>query len=258
MKLNELLLEDQLLEEHLQYLPEGVADIIRKLPTKYKKIAIAAALILFPSLTFNFSKDQLLDVKNTIDNITQEQISKIVDLFPGTDDKTKITKEQMLRAVDAQFKLYKEEKQKKETYVSTINNIFNGADKNVVRQVVDLAHKYERPDFPRAKDILSIVAIESSFDPSAKSKLKKDPAIGLTQIRPGVWNIPKEELNNIENQIKHGADILAHYFDKLKDKESAIIAYNKGITAFKKGKYDQKYLNKFKTHYAKLFGKEET
>ena len=259
MKLNDFILTEQYLEEQLQYLPEGIADVIRKLPTKYKKATIAAAIVLFPTFATNFSIQQLKDIKNAVNNISDEYVKKVVQLLPVTeeDKEIKITKQQLLRAVDAQLKLHKQEKEKRETYTSTISDIFKGANKEVIAQVVDLAHKYQRPDFPRAEDILSVVAIESSFNPKSVSKLKKDPAIGLTQIRPGMWKIPKEELKDIENQIKHGVNILSQYYDKLKDKKSAIVAYNKGIAAYKKGDFDTKYLDKFQRHYTMLFGKKK-
>lgn len=100
----------------------------------------------------------------------------------------------------------------------------------LVEQIVEIAKKYEHPDFPRAKDILAVISVESSFNPNAVSKLKRDPARGLMQVRPMTWKLPKESLATIDGQIKHGAQILRQYYVKLGDKEAALHAYNVGLT----------------------------
>lgn len=116
---------------------------------------------------------------------------------------------------------------------------------DLVQRVVNLAYKYQDPEFPKAKDILAIIGVESSFDPSSKSGLKRDPALGLMQVRPGVWNIDPEDLSSVESQIKHGVDILKHYYKKLGHTEDTIQAYNLGITKFKKGARNPRYVSKF-------------
>lgn len=103
-------------------------------------------------------------------------------------------------------------------------------DKAIVRQVVDAALKYQHDDFPRAKDILAVVGVESSFNPKAVSQLKHDPAVGVMQIRPKVWGIDKNELSTVDGQIKHGAAILAQYYKQLGNKTAALHAYNVGLT----------------------------
>lgn len=104
-------------------------------------------------------------------------------------------------------------------------------DPQLVERIVKAAKKYERPDFPRAHHLLGLIGVESSFNPKAVSKLKRDPAVGLTQIRPGVWDIPKQQLSTIEGQVKHAADILAQYYERLgHDADAALHAYNVGIT----------------------------
>jgi hypothetical protein len=121
-------------------------------------------------------------------------------------------------------------------------------DPLLASQIVDLAKKHGESTFPTAKDILTVIGIESSFNPLAKSKLKHDPARGLMQVRSGVWKLPAAELTKVENQIKHGAQILKHYRDKLKSTEAAIKAYNIGITKYLHDKNDARakaYLAKF-------------
>jgi hypothetical protein len=114
-------------------------------------------------------------------------------------------------------------------------------------KVARLAVKHEKPTFPKAEDILSVIGIESSFKPNVVSGLKHDPAVGLTQIRPGVWGIDPSKLKgNIENQVKIGANILKTYYDKVKSVPDALHAFNIGMTNFMKKKgLNPKYVQKF-------------
>lgn len=124
----------------------------------------------------------------------------------------------------------------------------------LVQEVVDLAYKYESPDFPKAIDILAIIGVESSFDPSAKSQLKHDPAVGLMQVRPGIWNIKPSDLATVEQQIKHGSQILSHYYKKLGNAEDAVQAYNIGITNFNRGRRNERYVSKYRNLVAAVGG----
>lgn len=120
-------------------------------------------------------------------------------------------------------------------------------------KVVRYAHKYQKDTFPKAADILAIVGIESSWNPNAVSKLKSDPAIGLTQIRPKVWSSvvgEPYELDLVENQIKYGAEILHQKFKKTRSVKGAVIAYNVGYTAYVKKRYKLNYLNKYMAEVA--------
>lgn len=121
--------------------------------------------------------------------------------------------------------------------------------KDEAKAIVLLAKKYEKPVFPKAKDILAIIGIESSFNSTAVSSLKKDPAVGLMQVRPGVWGIAASSLrNDVNKQIEFGSDILHKYFNKLKDKSDAVRAYNIGLTNFRNGKQEDaqmRYLDKY-------------
>ncbi len=118
-------------------------------------------------------------------------------------------------------------------------------DPSIAYEIVQSAMKHEKAKFPKAEHILAVVGIESSFNHGAKSKLQKDPALGLMQVRPGVWKIDKNEMQEIDDQIRHGSQILDQYYQKLKDPAKALHAYNVGITAVKKGKRNQKYIDKF-------------
>ena len=114
-------------------------------------------------------------------------------------------------------------------------------------QVVALSHKYSHPVFPKAADVLAIIGIESSFRPHVKSALKRDKAEGLTQIRPRVWRhmIKPGELTLIENQVKYGSSILQQYHAKLGSVDSAVNAYNVGLTAHYRGKVNPRYVRKY-------------
>lgn len=131
--------------------------------------------------------------------------------------RTELEKEQIIRLANA------------------ILDKYNVDDKLAV-QVAALAKKYEKRSFPKAEDILAVIGIESSFKPHAVSQLKHDKAIGLMQVRPGVWGLSKSALNGVENQVKIGADILHRYYEKLGDGDKALHAYNVGITNFMKNK----------------------
>lgn len=114
-------------------------------------------------------------------------------------------------------------------------------------KVAKLAREYEKPSFPKAEDILAIIGIESSFTPMSVSKLRTDPAVGLMQVRPGVWKLDRNELlNDIGLQIKTGADILHRYYKLLGNADDAVHAYNVGIGNFRRGKHNPGYVSKYK------------
>lgn len=113
--------------------------------------------------------------------------------------------------------------------------------------VASLAQKYEKSSFPKAEDILAIAGIESSFRPHAVSKLPTDPAMGLMQVRPKVWDLDPGRLSkDVEYQIKSGAEVLHKYFKLLGNAEDAVHAYNVGIGNFRRGKHNVEYVHKFK------------
>lgn len=119
-------------------------------------------------------------------------------------------------------------------------------DPRLAQRVATAAKKYERPTFPKAEDILAIIGIESSFDPSSVSGLPRDPAKGLMQVRPGVWNLSAKSLSTIDKQIKVGSTILHSYYNKLQSIPDAVHAYNVGLTNFNHGtNLNPDYVRKF-------------
>ena len=127
-------------------------------------------------------------------------------------------------------------------------------DQHMAIDIAKLAHKYQKPGFPTAKDILAIIAVESRFDPNAVSGLHKDPAVGLMQVRPAVWKVDPETLKDPETAIQMGADILHKYYRHLHgDKQAALQAYNVGMQNFQQGEEAPNYLMKFERELKKLF-----
>lgn len=119
-------------------------------------------------------------------------------------------------------------------------------DQEDALEIVQLAHKYEKQSFPKAKDILAIIGVESSFDAEAVSGLKRDPAVGLMQVRPKVWGLNAQELQgNVEKQIATGSDILHLYYKKLHHRDAAVAAYNVGMSEFRGGNNAEGYVSKY-------------
>lgn len=155
------------------------------------------------------------------------------------------------------IKKFKSTEERKTDIATAIKTKYKHIDPVLANQVAHLALKHEHQTFPRAEDIASVVGIESSFNPNAKSKLKRDPAVGLTQVRPKIWGLKKKDLATPEQQIQHSVNILSSYHSKLGDKDSAIHAYNVGITNFSKGKnLNPSYLEKFKKE-REIYGEEK-
>ena len=138
---------------------------------------------------------------------------------------------------------------KKENLVHQISADFN-VGVNEIKYIMNLADKYENPDFPTAEDILAVIRIESEFNAQAKSKLKKDPAIGLMQVRPKTNGLKRSDLQTREQQIKHGTAVLSKYYSILKDKQAALEAYNVGLRNYRNGHRAPRYINKFKNAIA--------
>ena len=119
--------------------------------------------------------------------------------------------------------------------------------------IATMAKKHEHPVFPKAKDLMAVIGIESSFNPNAKSRLKISPARGLTQIRPEIWGLDhKKDLATPEQQIAKSSEILASYHKRLGgDDDAAVHSYNVGVTNYKRGTgLNPKYVDKFKNERA--------
>jgi len=114
------------------------------------------------------------------------------------------------------------------------------------KDIIRAAKAYEDKSFPTHKDILAVIAVESSFRPDAENK----GAYGLMQVqlnqhKTNAINVKalKEPLHN----IAVGSGILKQYYKMLgKDRDAAIVAYNTGPDLVLKGIYNMEYLDKVK------------
>jgi len=92
--------------------------------------------------------------------------------------------------------------------------------------------------------IVAVMEVESQFNPYAISRLTKDPARGLMQVRPGVWGEilglkNKTELHDIEIGIDAGTRVLRIYLDETKnDMKKALYKYVGGDTKYGEKVYE--------------------
>lgn len=133
-----------------------------------------------------------------------------------------------------------------------IRSKYSHVTEQMAQEIAGYAKQYEREVFPKAEDILAVIAIESSFIPTARSNLKKDPAVGLMQVRPGIWKhiYDSNKLYDVEHQIEAGSQILADYYNSVGTRRGALQAYNLGITAYNKGARTEKYIASYRQELA--------
>jgi hypothetical protein len=163
-------------------------------------------------------------------------------------DKDEHTSEVKRHVAKQSFKSFSADHEARAKELASVVTDKYSVGSDLALKVAKLAIKYEKPGFPRAEDILAVVGIESSFKPKAASQLTSDPAVGLMQVRPGVWDLDKKQLQgSMDMQIKVGSDILHKYYQKVKSKDGALLAYNVGITNYMKKKgLNPRYVPKFK------------
>lgn len=112
------------------------------------------------------------------------------------------------------------------------------------RSIVGIAMSYGDKVFPTYQDILSVIAIESSFNRKAENM----GAFGLMQIQFGQHKQragTKERLLDPWHNIQVGSAILKEYYGKLHSKNAAILAYKDGIGSYLAGELTQSYLDRF-------------
>jgi predicted GNAT family acetyltransferase len=99
--------------------------------------------------------------------------------------------------------------------------------------ITTAAFKHGDPNgFPTPHHLLGLMATESSFNPKEVSKLKKDAAIGITQIRPITSGIDPKELTTVDSQVKHTTNILKDFHKRANgDVNMALSSYNNGFRA---------------------------
>lgn len=110
-------------------------------------------------------------------------------------------------------------------------------DKTIVTEIVNQAFMLgNKSAFPTPIDILAVIAIESRFNPMAKSSAN---AKGLMQI------LYKDSTYNIQMNMLDGVYLMQDYAKRLPI-DSTIQAYNVGISSYKSGVRNPEYLAKFK------------
>lgn len=195
-----------------------------------------------------------LDEKSIKKGIAAAALSAALLATPAaTDDKNYTPKPQ---TATQQKQDKKQDKEQPDTdHIKLVTKIAKKyrVSSDVVDEIVISANKHADTTFPKAEHILAVIGVESSFNPKAVSALKHDPAVGLMQVRPGIWNISKKELSTIDKQIKHGSDILKKYYKKTGSAEDALQAYNLGITSFRRGKRNPRYVAKYNKFLKTIF-----
>lgn len=109
-------------------------------------------------------------------------------------------------------------------------------------KIVNKAFEEARNNKLSPYTVLSVIQVESNFDPAAKSSV----ADGLMQINLEAWKdyfkIDEKKIYDIEYNIALGCKILKHYLDVSKgDLSRALYLYNNGY-----GFHNEKYVPKVK------------
>lgn len=92
-------------------------------------------------------------------------------------------------------------------------------------RIVQYAYALGNPNkFPTPLDILSVIAVESRFDPKAEHPI--GPSQGLMQVNLGVHKTPG--LKEIPVNLKKGIEILSQYRSLTKTDHHALVYYNAG------------------------------
>lgn len=125
------------------------------------------------------------------------------------------------------FKIFAFEKKYAE-FAKIVNKAFEEAKKNKLSPYT----------------VLSVIQVESNFDPAAKSSV----ANGLMQINLSAWknyfNIDEKRIHDIDYNITLGCKILRHYLDETNgDLSRALYLYNNGY-----GFHNEKYVPKVKNN----------
>jgi soluble lytic murein transglycosylase-like protein len=111
-----------------------------------------------------------------------------------------------------------------------------------IQRIVDYAKAHAQPDFPRLPHLLAIMAVESRFDPRAKSQGN----VGLMQINVSA-NGDRLRNRSPEENVRVGAEILREGYFQLKGShKGAVLSYNTGLGAYRQGRRNLDYWRKYK------------
>lgn len=97
--------------------------------------------------------------------------------------------------------------------------------------------------------LLSKAAIESSLNPRAVSS---KGATGLMGVMPKIHGYSKRELLDYRNSIMASAQVVSEYRQTCGRWRCAVEAYNIGITAYKSGNRNPRYMAKIDTRMRKM------
>lgn len=123
---------------------------------------------------------------------------------------------------------------------------------NLVREIASsIIQNTQGLSWPTPVDVLSIISIESNFDPNAYSD---GGASGLMQIGANWrYKLPDDAFDSVQGNIKYGIYIMRLYYDMFNgDEKAAILSYNCGDGAYEKGQYAPSYWGKFLTARYKM------
>jgi soluble lytic murein transglycosylase-like protein len=174
-------------------------------------IVLFGLLLVTSTLLFNYFT-QYSDLKKIVES---ELIS--------TNKKDDIYERIILQYEFMDFKIFAFEKRYPE-FAKIVNHSFEEARKNRLSPYT----------------VLSVIQVESNFDPTAKSSV----ADGLMQINLKAWKdyfkIDEKKIHEIDYNISLGCKILRHYLDVSRgDLAKALYLYNNGY-----GFHNEKYVPK--------------
>jgi soluble lytic murein transglycosylase-like protein len=102
---------------------------------------------------------------------------------------------------------------------------------NTAHQITQAAWKYGNTEHVTPHVLLGLMATESSFKFDARSKLKRDAAVGLMQVRPKMHGLKPTDFSTIDSQVKHGSELLKKFHTRMGNLKDGLTAYNNGVTA---------------------------
>jgi soluble lytic murein transglycosylase-like protein len=159
--------------------------------------------------------------------VEYHDLKQIIGSKLNEDDKRKDLYEQIILQYERMdFKIFAFEKRYAE-FAKIVNKAFDEAQKNKLSPYT----------------VLSVIQVESNFDPKAKSTV----ADGLMQINLEAWKeyfkIDEQKIYEIDYNIAIGCKILKHYLDVSEgDLSRALYLYNNGY-GFHNEKYVPKVVN---------------
>ncbi|MGQ0507710.1 MAG: transglycosylase SLT domain-containing protein [Myxococcaceae bacterium] len=100
-------------------------------------------------------------------------------------------------------------------------------DQTLARTIARHVHRYSELHGKDPNLTLAIMAVESDFNPKAKSNVG---ALGLMQVMPQWKKVLgiQGDLDDPETSIRYGLQILGFYTEMYKDLEMSLTAYNRG------------------------------